>query len=72
MHGELEYVHVSIEQTHPTVVESGNPNESTNPPWNGVSCLESIKMNRIRVSIIPWILSVDLSRTRPLTRNVCT
>ena len=68
----LERVHVSIEQTHPTVVESGNPDESTNPPWSGVSCLKSIKINKIRVLIIPWILSVDLSHIRPLTRNICS
>ena len=34
-------VHISIEQTHPAVVKSGNPVESANPPWSGVSCLGS-------------------------------
>ena len=69
---KLEHVHVSIEQIHPIVVESGNPDESTNPPWSGVSCLQSIKVNRIRVSIIPWVRSVDLSRSHPLSGNICT
>ena len=68
----LEHVHVSIEQIHPVIVESGNPDESTNPPWSGVSCLESIKVNRIRVSMIPWVRSIDLSHSYPLSRNICT
>ena len=67
-----EHVHVSIEQIHPIIVESGNPDESTNPPWSGVSCLESTKVNKICVSIIPWVLRVDLSHSRSLTRNICT
>ena len=32
-------VHIGIEQAHPAVIESGDPIESANPPWNGVSYL---------------------------------
>lgn len=70
--GVMQHIHVSIKQIHPVIVESGNPDENTDPPSSGVSCLGSIKVNKIRISMIPWVLSVDLSHSRPLTRNICT